>query len=80
MMTKPPTETQRAILRAAAAHPHGLAAPPPHLPPAPRIAVAKALLGAGLLARAAGSEGTDPRLIPAALVADSPVIPSRRPV
>jgi hypothetical protein len=33
--------------------------PPANLPPAPRIAVAKALLGAGLLARAAGSEGTD---------------------
>jgi hypothetical protein len=51
-MTKPLTDIQRAILRGAAAHPHGLAAPPPNLPPAPRTAVAKALLGAGLLARA----------------------------
>jgi hypothetical protein len=36
--------------------------PPANLPPAPRIAVAKALLGAGLLARAEGSEGQDPDL------------------
>jgi hypothetical protein len=56
-MTKPPTATQRAILHDAAAHPHGLAAPPPHLPPAPRTAVAKALLGAGLLARGAHGRG-----------------------
>jgi hypothetical protein len=61
-MTKPPTDTQRAILRAAAAHPRGLAAPPAHLRPAPRIAVAKALLGAGLLARAQGDEGQRPGL------------------
>jgi hypothetical protein len=32
-MTKPLTDTQRAILRAAAARPHGLAAPTPRLPP-----------------------------------------------
>jgi hypothetical protein len=61
-MTKPLTDTQRAILRDAAAHPHGLATPPPHLPPAPRTAVAKALLGAGLLARADGAEGQHPGL------------------
>jgi hypothetical protein len=61
-MTKPLTETQRAILRNAAAHRDGPAAPPASLPPAPRIAVGKALLGAGLLARVGGSEGTDPGL------------------
>jgi hypothetical protein len=61
-MTKPPTDTQRAVLRDAAAHPHGLAAPPPHLPPAPRIAVAKALLGVGLLTRTVGDEDQHPGL------------------
>ncbi len=61
-MTKPLTETQRAILRNAAAHRNGPAAPPASLPPAPRIAVGKALLGAGLLARVGGSEGMDPGL------------------
>jgi hypothetical protein len=61
-MTKPPTDTQRAILRAAAEHPHGLATPPPHLLPAPRTAVAKALLGAGLLAHANGAQGEHPGL------------------
>lgn len=54
-MTKPLTETQRAILRNAAAHRDGPAAPPASLPPAPRIAVGKALLGAGLLARVGGA-------------------------
>jgi hypothetical protein len=48
---------QAAILAAAADHPARLAAPPPRLAPAPRTAVAKALLGAGPLARIAGSKG-----------------------
>jgi hypothetical protein len=62
-MTKPLTDTQRAILRDAAKHADGLALPPPHLPPAPRVAVAKALLGAGLLAHALGDdEKQDPAL------------------
>jgi hypothetical protein len=61
-MMKPPTDAQRAILRDAARHPYGLAAPPPQLPPAPRIAVARALLGAGLLARAKASELPEPGL------------------
>jgi hypothetical protein len=51
------SDTQHGILEAAARHPAGLAAPPPHLPPAPCFAVAKALLGAGPLARADGAEG-----------------------
>jgi hypothetical protein len=59
---KPLTATQRAILRDAAAHPHDLAAPPANLPPAPRMAIAKALLGAALLAPAEGDEGRDPGL------------------
>jgi hypothetical protein len=59
---KPLTDTRRAILSAANKHADGFALPPPHLPPAPRIAVAKALLGAGLLARADGAEGQRPGL------------------
>jgi hypothetical protein len=61
-MTKPPTDTHRAILSSAAKHEDGLALPPPRLPPAPRIAVAKALLGAGLLARVEGAESQHPGL------------------
>jgi hypothetical protein len=57
---KPLTETQHAILRGAAEHPHGLAAPPPNLPPAPCIAVAKALIGTGLLAHAQSKELHNP--------------------
>lgn len=45
------TDTQRLIVAAAAEHPDGTAVPPPSLPPAPRAAVAKVLLKAGLLAR-----------------------------
>jgi hypothetical protein len=52
------TDTQRAVLEAAARHPDGLAAPPAQLPPAPRGAVAKAMLRAGLLERA-GAAGPD---------------------
>jgi hypothetical protein len=52
------TDTQRAILGAAAEHPDGLAAPPARPPPAPRGAVAKAMLKAGLLERA-GAGGAD---------------------
>ncbi len=51
--------TQTSILTAAAEHPDGIAMPPPGLPPAPRAAVAKALLLAGLLAPAA-TEHDDP--------------------
>ena len=43
------SDTQAIILSGAAQHPDGLAAPPDHLPPAPRGAVAKTLLKAGLL-------------------------------
>lgn len=43
------TDTLRASLGAAAQHSHGLATVPDHLPPAPRSAVAKRLLGASLL-------------------------------
>jgi hypothetical protein len=43
------TETQATILSNAAKHPDRIAAPPANLPPAPRVAVAKALLRAGLL-------------------------------
>ena len=41
-MPKPLTDTQRVILIEAAAHPLGLALPPPSLLPAPRASVAKA--------------------------------------
>jgi hypothetical protein len=61
-MTKPPTDTQRAILRAAAKHSHGLAAPPAHLPPAQRATIVKALLAAALLAPAEGDEHQHPGL------------------
>ncbi|MGG5823772.1 DUF3489 domain-containing protein [Falsiroseomonas sp. HW251] len=47
------TDTQQQILTAAAAHPDGLALPPDRLPAAPRQAVGKALLKAGLVATAA---------------------------
>jgi hypothetical protein len=53
------TDTQRAILSAAFDHPAGLAAPPTTLPPAPRAAVAKAMLKAGLLAPAEQDEIAD---------------------
>lgn len=52
------TDTQRVILQAAAHHPDGLAAAPNHLPPAPRGAVARRLLDAGLL-EPAGAAGPD---------------------
>jgi hypothetical protein len=57
-MTTPITDKQRAILEAAAGRPDGLAAPPVHLPPALRGAVAKGLLKAGLL-EPAGTAGDD---------------------
>jgi Protein of unknown function (DUF3489) len=59
---KPLTTTRRAVLSNAAQHPYGLAMPPSKLPPAPRTALAKALLGTGLLARAQGDEGQPPDL------------------
>jgi hypothetical protein len=43
------TDTQALILTSAAQHPDGIAAPPASLPPAPRGAVARAMLKAGLL-------------------------------
>jgi hypothetical protein len=43
------SDTQTLILTAAAQHPKGIAAPSASLPPAPRAAVAKAMLRAGLL-------------------------------
>ncbi len=54
----PLSDTQSLMLTAAAQHPDGIAAPPASLPPAPRGAVAKALLRAGLLAPA-GAERDD---------------------
>ena len=51
----PLSDTQTLILTAAAQHPDGVATPPASLPPAPRAAVAKALLKSGLLA-SAGTE------------------------
>ncbi len=56
------TGTQLAILHAAADHPAGLATPPTLLPPAPRAAVAKALLKASLLAAAEADDTADPAL------------------
>src|SRR5689334_13238129 len=47
------TDTQAQILTAAAKHPDSVALPPDRLPAAPRQAVAKALLKAGLVATAA---------------------------
>jgi hypothetical protein len=43
------TETQATILSNAAQHSDRIAAPPANLPPAPRVAVAKALIKTGLL-------------------------------
>ena len=51
------SDTQRLILTQAAEHSAGLAMPPATLPPAPRAAVAKALLKAGLVAR--GEQGDE---------------------
>ena len=55
------SDTQRLILTQAAEHPAGLAMPPASLPPAPRAAVAKALLKAGLVAR--GEQGDEARAL-----------------
>ncbi len=59
-MTTKLSDTQRAILEAAADHPKRLAAPPPKLPPAPRASIRKSLLEAGLIeeAPAKGAEAT----------------------
>ncbi len=54
----PLSDTQSLILTAAAQHPDGIATPPASLPPAPRAAVAKAMLRAGLLVPA-GTEHDD---------------------
>ena len=56
------SDTQRAILEAAVRHPEGLATPPAHLPPAPRIAIARSLLRAGLLAEATPARETEANL------------------
>ncbi len=53
------SDTQRLILTQAAEHSAGLAMPPATLPPAPRAAVAKALLKAGLVVR--GEQGDEAR-------------------
>ena len=50
------SDTQSSILRQAARHPDGLVVPPAHLPPGPRASIARALLNAGLVARAAASD------------------------
>jgi hypothetical protein len=79
--TKPLTDTQRAILRDAAGNPDGLAAPPASLPPAPRVAVAKALLTAGLLSRVEDGVDEHARLAwklggePSALAAHARICP-----
>lgn len=51
------SNTQRLILTQAAEHPAGLATPPVSLPLAPRVAVAKALSKAGLVAH--GEQGNE---------------------
>ena len=56
------SDTQHAILEAALRHPDGLATPPAHLPPAPRIAIARSLLRAGLLAEATPARETEANL------------------
>ncbi|HYZ33236.1 MAG TPA: hypothetical protein VE684_13275 [Crenalkalicoccus sp.] len=53
------TDGQAAILQRAVEHPDGISLPPATLPPAPRGAVAKALLKAGLLGLVDG-EGPEP--------------------
>ena len=50
------SETQSTIVRQAAQHPVGLVVPPTHLPPGPRASIARALLNAGLVARAEPSD------------------------
>ena len=56
------SDTQQAILVAAIRHPEGLATPPAHLPPAPRTAIARSLLRAGLLAGAPDTRETEANL------------------
>jgi hypothetical protein len=57
------TETQATILATAAQHPDGIAAPPASLPPAPRGAVAKAMVKAGLLKVAVYVEAQHPGVV-----------------
>ncbi|MBL6081992.1 hypothetical protein JMJ56_28845 [Belnapia sp. T18] len=57
------TDTQTLILRTASHHPGGLAAPPASLPPAPRGAVAKSLVGAGLMEVLPTAKGEDASLV-----------------
>ena len=52
------SDTQSLILRKAVGHPNGLIASPANFPPGPRASVARALLNAGLVARAAASDGS----------------------
>ena len=53
------SDTQTSILRKAAQHPDGLVIPMPKLPPGPRVSIARALLNAGLVARAEVSDSHD---------------------
>jgi hypothetical protein len=64
----PLCETQRLIFSAAPQRQDGIAPPPATLPQAPRAAVAKALLKAGLLAPARAAEVPDPRRLDGAAV------------
>ena len=51
------SNTQSSILAQAGLHPSGLAMPPDRLPPGPRASIARALLTAGLVARAEPLDG-----------------------
>ena len=52
------SDTQSSILQRATQHPDGLVVSPAHLPPGPRASIARALLNAGLVARAPTSDGS----------------------
>ena len=51
------SDTQTSILQSAARRPEGLVVSPAHLPPGPRASIARALLNAGLVARAEALDG-----------------------
>ena len=52
------SDTQSSILQQATQHLDGLAVSPNHLPPGPRASIARALLNAGLVARAPALAGS----------------------